>query len=725
MLDLGILDLVVIGGGPAGSLLASLVRRQDPDRSILVLEKEEFPRHHVGESTIPSWRPILQRADLLEKLDAAIETRKVGTIFLWGREADGSWTIDFRDVQTRCAPRGSYQVDRALFDDLLLNHAAELGANVRKRATVRRISQRQEGLFTITWDEGNGQAYTVRTRYLADASGQARVVCRQWNLPSFIRDDMNNYAVYGYWEGSRLASYRYPVRENERWTYIATTDDGWVWHIPISNRLTSVGVVTQKELIPPRKSLEEFYRRNISACEPVANLLQSATLVQHPRAPRLLMVVTDWSWGCSKVCGEGWFLLGDAAAFVDPILSSGLLIASSAASMVANALHTLWNDRDVEVPLLLESYESTYKEMVDAYHRLARVWYRRNFHKSTWHWEAKRQRLRAGGGTIFETDERAFLSLGLGSFANPLDAAVDGLKPRWDRPDIRIYREHLFSDDVRSRSQNAAELELAMHKGEELDARAAVRNDVMARWRRLLGARLRVARCRWTMRTGYHTDGFSDSWKRLRYVQVEPLPGGDEVDRVVFRSVEAAPFGLLPHLDGRRPLCQVIEHLLSGLPAGSEEYETLKDLLFYQVVHLDLRRWIEVVDEPLASGATGSNGDFTLPEALAAPLRAVALGNVLTCSVDVLGTRCRFRFEGNESLCPVEIAFTRGIDARHVYKKTVTTGVSYLSRTLTEATRMLIGDLVRSIEAWEQRDLAGVERWWTDLRAFAGGDFRV
>lgn len=725
MQDLGVYDLVVIGGGPAGSLLTSLVRRQDPDRSVLVLEREEFPRHHVGESTIPSWRPILQRAGLLEKLDAAVETRKVGTIFLWGREADESWTIDFRDVETRCAPRGAYQVDRAVFDDLLLTHAAEQGAHVRQRATVRRVGQREAGVFTLHWDEGDGEGYSARARYLADASGQARIVSRQWGIPSYIRDDMNNYAVYGYWEGSQLARYRYPVKEHERWTYIATTDDGWVWHIPISDVLTSVGVVTQKDLIPPRSSLEEFYRRNVGACEPIAELLRSAKLVQHPRAPRSLMVVTDWSWGCSKVCGEGWFLLGDAAAFVDPILSSGLLIASSAASLVANAFHTLWNDPDVDVPLLLESYQSTYKEMVDAYHRLARVWYGRNFHKSTWHWEAKRQRLRAGGATIFETDERAFLSLGLGSFANPLDAAVDGLRPRLDRPDIRIYQQHLFADDAGPAAIDAAGLERAMHAGEEQSARTVVKADVMERWRHLLGCRLRMAGCRWRLREGYHTDGFSDGWRRLRYLQVEPLSGDEDSDRIVFPSIDCAPYGLLPHLDGSRVLREIIDELLGDVRVGSEVYEALKMLLFHQVVHLDLRGWIELVGEPIAAGAARADAAFTLPEAVAGPLRVAAAGATLTCSVDVVGTKCTFRFDGNEKLSALELVSAEGIDPRSIYKKTATAAISYLARTLTEATREMVNELVGSIEAWERRDPASARGWWGNLRAVAGGEFRV
>src|SRR5258706_15549146 len=106
-------DILIIGGGPSGSLLASLVRRQNPDRRVLILEKESFPRHHIGESTIPSWRSILERAGALELLESGDFMRKVGTLFQWGPADDERWTIDFRDRGTAGARPGGSQGARA------------------------------------------------------------------------------------------------------------------------------------------------------------------------------------------------------------------------------------------------------------------------------------------------------------------------------------------------------------------------------------------------------------------------------------------------------------------------------------------------------------------------------------------------------------------------------------------------------------------------------------
>ncbi len=235
---------------------------------------------------------------------------------------------------------------------------------------------------------------------------------------------MNNYAVYGYWKGSAVAHFGGPpVHEQERWTSITTGADGWVWHIPTARDLVSVGLVTDATSIPEggATALEDFYLRNVRGAEGVGDLLKGAELVQHPLARSRLVTIRDWAYHVAEVCGPSWFLVGDAAAFVDPILSSGMLIAANGASLAANALNTLWTEPDVDVPLLLQSYQSTYDDMAESYHRLARIWYTRNFKSSTWHWEARRQRLRTGGHPARETDAAAFMQLAIGSFANPVE----------------------------------------------------------------------------------------------------------------------------------------------------------------------------------------------------------------------------------------------------------------------------------------------------------------
>jgi flavin-dependent dehydrogenase len=585
-------DVVVIGGGPAGSLVASLVRRQDPGRRVLVLERDVFPRYHVGESTIPSWAPVLERAGVLEKLEASDAIRKVGGRFFWGVADDESWTIDFRDPKRQQARRGGFHVDRAAFDTLLLDHARSLGVDVRQPARVESVERLADGT-RITWSEGDTRE-SAEAAWVVDASGQARVLARAWELGVEPFDGMNNFAVCGYWKGSGRAQHGAAVGPHERWTSITTTDDGWVWHIPIAEDLVSVGVVTDAEAIPRggAPALEEFYLRNVRHAEEVRELLEHATLDAHPLAPSKLVVVRDWSYRTKRLAGEGWLLVGDAALFVDPILSTGLLITTHAASMAANLLSTVWNDADVDRSALFDAYDTTYTDIGLSFHRLASIWYSRNFKRSTWHWEAKRQRLRTGRDPEEESEAEAFYELCIGSFANPLEGAAQSpaRPPGVERPDVEVMGSHLFTRAERAKIGKDASL-----TGDEPEhaLATALRARGDERLTALLDLRVKATGCVWTTRESYFTDGESTRWSRVRFVELRPSDRGEAFDRVVFAWASWLPEGLPSLLEGRRTLREIFADACSAARPGPSTHERMRALR-RQVLQMDMRGWLAI-----------------------------------------------------------------------------------------------------------------------------------
>lgn len=596
--DAGRYDVVVIGGGPAGSLTAALIRRQNPTRRVLILERERFPRHHVGESTIPSWAPVLERAGVLEKIEASGAIRKVGGRFFWGIADDESWTIDFRDPKRQEARRGGFHVDRAAFDTLLLDHARSLGVDVREEAKVESIERLEAG-SRVRFRE-SGTAEMVETDWIVDASGQARVLARAWNLGVTPFDGMNNFAIYGYWKGSARAQHGNAINENERWTSITTTEDGWVWHIPIAADLVSVGVVTEAGSIPRGgpAELEDFYLRNVRSADEVSGLLSNATLDQHPLAASKLLVVRDWSYRVERLAGPGYLLVGDAALFVDPILSTGLLVTTHAASMAANALSTIWNEPDargvsgptVDQAALFDAYHATYTDIGLSFHRLAAIWYSRNFKRQTWHWEAKRQRLRTGRDPAEESEADAFYQLCIGSFANPLEGAAQSpaRPPGIERPDVEVMGSHLFTRAEREQSRTDANL--SGDEPEDAVARA-LRERGDARLAALLDQRVVVRGCVWSAGESYFTDATSDRWTRVRYVEVRPEHANDTFDRVVFASASWLAEGLPAMLDGARTLREVFADACSSARPGPSQGERMRALR-RQVLQLDLRGWL-------------------------------------------------------------------------------------------------------------------------------------
>lgn len=697
-------DVAILGGGPAGSLTAALLRRQAPHKRVLVLERDHFPRPHVGEVTLPGWAPILRRAGVLEKIDAAMPIKKVGVTFAWGpAEAGRTWSADFREPDGAPLP-SAWLLQRDVFDELLLRHAQELGARVIEGARVRTVEPlagepppgeaRDPAGFRVTWDGGECVA-----QHIVDASGQARLLTRLFDLPLHRFDDMNNYALHGYWRGGGKFQNHHLRSDPERWAFIATSDDGWIWHVPIDHDVASVGLVTRKEVLREtgRAHAVELYHRNIEGSE-VGPLLADAGFLGSTRLAddRRVNVVADWAYRVDRVAGPGWFLVGDAALFVDPVLSSGLTLVAHGASMVANALCTLWDGGDGD--LLRRSYQESYQDLAGTYHRMAKVWYSRNLRRDSWFWAARREQLRGGG--LWETDGDAFAALSVGAVTNPLEGAlVEGHHDLWGVEFFSwITARNLFADGE----------EVAFDGVDDAGAaRQAASRKMLDRWRQLSGSRLRVLRDDWQEREGYWTSMFVDRWSWLRFVE---LPGEQ---RDVYPAFTQAPSGIFPWLDGSRTGRAAVCEALAGVPETPEQRDRRAQALAESILRLDALGLLEA-----------EGGDAALPGGEHPWLR-VLLGSVLAALREPARVEARLGWLGED--CRVALRLPDGTAhlscvnvrlAPNAPLKSATTAISWASPPGREDwTRAVCERLRRRLLRHEQR---GAPDLWEACRHLGG-----
>lgn len=335
-------DAVVIGGGPAGASVAGLLAQRG--HSVLLLEKEKFPRYHIGESLTTGTLPALDELGLRGRMEDLAFTKKYGGSLLWGAH-HGVWDFRFADAEVY---EYSYQVRRADFDALLLGRARELGVDVREETTFH------EPIFD--GDRVIGGSYTMkgdaersfRCAMLVDASGQAKMLGRRFDVVSW-HEDLRNIATWAYFQGGKRLD---GTRAGD--TLSENRPLGWIWYIPLSDGTTSVGYVTGTEIVKKSgKTPQELFEEELAGADEVGRLLAGARRVSGYRTAR------DWSYTCQQMHGPGWALVGDAAAFVDPLMSSGVSMAMRAAKGLAASLDWVLQHPEDE-SMVMKQYQYDY-----------------------------------------------------------------------------------------------------------------------------------------------------------------------------------------------------------------------------------------------------------------------------------------------------------------------------------------------------------------------------
>lgn len=431
-------DIIVVGGGPAGSTTATLVKRYAPHLQVLLLEKAHFPRHHIGESLLAGASPVLQEMGAYEKVGEAGFLEKLGATYIWGQSRQ-AWGFEFDNVLSLLARQGktlpklytrAWQVKRAQYDHLLLKHAASSGVEVRQGARVTRALHDQTGarVVGVSYTDATGQQ-ELACDWLMDCSGQSALLGNELKLRQYD-EHMNNYALFGYWQGARWI-YEYIGNPELTRICVITTPRGWIWYIPISHDVISVGFVTHRQTL---KHLaggpEKLYLEEIAACPEVRGLLDKAHLVRiAPDQKHNIVAVQDWSYTSRQMWGPGWAMVGDAAGFVDPILSSGVMLAHELGQKAAYTLVSAFNAPNEEtVRSYWQFYEETYRTCLLAYRDMASFWYSNNFSFASWFWQARRTLAQTASETNL-TDCQAFYRIASGYAARAESLSLFGSYP--------------------------------------------------------------------------------------------------------------------------------------------------------------------------------------------------------------------------------------------------------------------------------------------------------
>jgi len=317
-------DALIIGGGPGGSATAAYLARAG--KRVLLLEKEHFPRFHIGESLLPYNRRLFAEMGVLPALEAAGFPRKFGAQFHIG---NGSKSVKFVFRQGRFTREPeAFQVERAKFDHILLQHARGSGAEVREGWTVNKFS-RNDNAIVIHARDSTGGNHAFQGAFLIDASGRSNVTGNQDEL-RVIHQNLKKLAVFGHFSGVRLDE-----GEAAGDTVIVRLKNKWFWVIPLSVEKVSVGcVMDQAEFVESRETPTDIFTRLWQSSPPLRERLGNARLLG------AIQTTSDFSYYNRRFVGPRLLRVGDAAGFMDPIFSAGVYLAMYSGKLAAQTVLT-------------------------------------------------------------------------------------------------------------------------------------------------------------------------------------------------------------------------------------------------------------------------------------------------------------------------------------------------------------------------------------------------
>jgi flavin-dependent dehydrogenase len=376
-------DVLVIGGGPGGSTAATMLARKG--YQVVLLERERFPRDHIGESLLPASVPVLEELGVLPAIQRAGFLPKWGATMVWGKEKT-PWSWYFRETNQKYPH--AYQVWRPHFDQLLLDNSRAHGVEVWEGHTVREVLFEDGQAVGVRFTADGALERIAHARFVVDASGQSALLGRQLDVrrwdPLF-----QNLAVYGYFAGARRL-----LVPDETNILVESYPHGWFWNIPLHTGWMSVGAVVDSHTGQEgmrHSGPQRFLIGQIAQAPYTRQMLQEANLARGP------FVIKDWSYVSDEVVGDGYILVGDAACFVDPLFSSGVHLALMAGVLAAAYVTTSLKDPHMR-QAAGRVYKDLYYKEYGHFHDMAALFYSSNRTLDSYFWEARR--LLGGDGRL-------------------------------------------------------------------------------------------------------------------------------------------------------------------------------------------------------------------------------------------------------------------------------------------------------------------------------------
>ena len=356
-----------MGGGPAGSSVASMLAREG--RQVILFEKEIFPRHHIGESLMTDTYWTFRRMGLLEKLRESPFVRKYSVQFANAGGKESRPFYFFEAVHHESAV--TWQVTRAKFDELLINHAADSGATVHQGVLVKQVLFEGDRAVGVEVEMQDGSREQFFAKVIVDATGQMAMLSNKFRWR--VRDPkLKKAVIYSYFKGA----HREPDL-NGGATLVLRTEHGsggWFWYIPLEDGVTSVGIVANPDyLLKGRgQDLAKILQEEIEKCEPCRKRVGDAERVDK------VYSILDYSYRSKHNSGNGFIIIGDAYGFLDPIYSSGVLLALKMAELATDAIHDAFNNNDFSAARLGQ-YQAKLDRGIESMRKLVYAFYNDGF----------------------------------------------------------------------------------------------------------------------------------------------------------------------------------------------------------------------------------------------------------------------------------------------------------------------------------------------------------
>ena len=357
-------DVIIIGAGPGGSAAAAVLASKG--RRVIALEREKFPRYHIGESLIPYTYFPLERIGMIDKLKASSFVKKYSVQFI---TPDGKQSVPFyffKHLKHEAA--NTWQVWRGDFDKMLMENAREKGAEVHEETRVTELIQEGDAVVGVKAVAKDGKELEFRAPMTIDATGRDAfsMLRNKWR----VRDPyLNKIAIWTYYKGAM----RDPGIDEGATTVAYVPEKGWFWYIPLPDDIISVGIVAEKDyLYNGSRDLEEIYQREVKKNAWIEEHLAPGTQVGEYR------VTGEYSYRSKYCSANGLVLIGDAFAFLDPVFSSGVFLALRSGELAADAVDAALDAGDYSASRFTE-YGDEMRKGIEAMRRLVYTFYDHGF----------------------------------------------------------------------------------------------------------------------------------------------------------------------------------------------------------------------------------------------------------------------------------------------------------------------------------------------------------